>query len=201
MRKRIYSLLLLAGFFISKSEAQQGSIFDPAISYGINGKIKESIGKHSFAKSEIAKGYIEIKSYEDDSLIYDSYGKNIDIALNRDPIFRNETLLIILSAPKDFQIVLAITNDSCSIELQAVELIVEDKTYKSDSSIIKKTFPCRQKTLTLVNKPVFKAGEFIEGVIELVSEDYRKLKAIDDKKCRFQMRAYFKIKIPIQKDN
>ena len=78
---------------------------------------------------------------------------------------------------------------------------MEDKTYKSDSTLIKKAFPCRQKTLTLVKKPVFKAGKFVEGVIELASEDYRNLKAKEDKKCRFQMRAYFKIEIPKQEEN
>ena len=92
-----------------------------------------------------------------------------------------------------FGFYLDLFKDSCNITHLAKSDTEIYKLNKSDSILsFGLVVPCKEKTLTLVNKPEFKVGEIIEGIIELTSQDYWEVANGHERKYKMQLKAYFK---------
>lgn len=63
---------------------------------------------------------------------------------------------------------------------------------KSDSLTFGVSVPCKTYKLTLRNKPTFKKGEVVEGIIELVSDEYYEVANGRETKYKMQLTGYFK---------
>ena len=172
------------------SQAQEDNI-----KYKVDSNIKETVDKQTRSTNDVALGQMEIKMFENDSLIFDIYGKDRKIEFFTMTTIKNDTIHIIGFAGMfvGFGFYLDFFKDSCTITHLAKSDAEIYKMNKSDTTL---TFglsvPCPHKTLTLVNKPTFKEGEIIEGIIELTSQDYWEVSNGHERKYRMQLKAYFK---------
>ena len=180
------SLFLLT----SCSQAQQDNT-----NYKVDSNIKETVDKQTSATNGVAMGHMEVKMFENDSLIIDTYGKDKKLEFFTMTTIKKDTIHIIGFAGMfaGFGFYLDLFKDSCSITHLAKSDAEIYKMNKSDTIL---TFglsvPCPQKNLTLVNKPTFKEGEIIEGILELTSQDYWEVANGHERKYRMQLKAYFK---------
>lgn len=166
--------------------------------YSINSKLKEQIDT-SFAENNAA-GYAELKIFVNDSLYTDTYNKNKMIDFYYPPRNINNTLTFILNGPDLFSTIVLINEDSCSLELIALDGLVE--SYKEIDGIIEVgNVQCDKQSITFVSKPIIKEGKLVEGVIELTSEDYVDFRDDKLRKRKSQMRVYFRIEIPKLTEN
>ena len=92
-----------------------------------------------------------------------------------------------------FGFYLDLFKDSCTITHLAKS---DAEIYKMNKTGTTLTFglsvPCPYKTLILVEKPAFKEGETIEGILELISQDFWEVANGQEKKYRMQLKAYFR---------
>lgn len=174
--------------FIKHSNSQTISF-----KYSIDSNIKEQIDSN-FTQRNIG-GYVEYKKYENDSLIIDTYGKNEIIRYDGEPKLTNDTLGFVLSGPDEFITIFNMYKDSCHIQLIALDGLIE--SYKElDSLGFVGGMECEKISVTLVSKPILIEGEFVEGIIELTTENYVNFRDDKLKKLQSQMRTYFKITVP-----
>jgi hypothetical protein len=66
------------------------------------------------------------------------------------------------------------------------------KLNKTDSLTFGVSVPCKTYKLTLTNKPSFKKGDIVEGVIELMSDEYYEVANGNERKYKMQLTGYFK---------
>ena len=172
------------------SQAQQDNT-----NYKVDSDIKEKVDKQTSSTNGVAMGQMEVKLFENDSLIFDTYGKDKKLEFFTMTTIKNDTIHIIGFAGMfaGFGFYLDLFKDSCTITHLAKSDAEFYKLNKSDTAL---TFglsvPCPYKNLTLVNKPTFKEGEIIEGIIELTSSDYWEVANGHEKKYRMQLKACFK---------
>jgi len=176
-------------FFTSCLQAQQDKI-----NYKVDSSIKEKVNKQTSSTNGAALGHMEVKMFENDSLIFDSNGKDKKLEFFTMTNMKKDTIHIIGFSGifSGFGFYLALCKDSCSIK----HFVKSDaEIYKMNKSDTTLTFglsiPCLQKSLTLVKKPTFKEGEIIEGILELTSQDYWEVANGHERKYRMQLIAYF----------
>jgi len=190
MIKHLILIFTLLFSLTSCLQAQQDNT-----NYKVDGNIKETVDNQTSSTNGVAMGHMEVKMFENDSLIFDSYGKDKKLEFFTMTTIKNDTIHIIGFAGMfaGFGFYLDLFKDSCTITHLAKSDAEIYKLNKSDTTL---TFglsvPCPYKTLTLVNKPTFKEGEIIEGIIELTSQDFWEVANGHEKKYRMQLKAFFK---------
>ena len=190
MIKNFTIIPVLFFLFTNSSKAQ----FDKT-NYIVDRNIKENIDKHTSLTNGVAIGHMEVKMFENDSLIFDTYGKEKKLEFITMTTIKNDTIHIIGFAGMfaGFGFYLDLFNDSCTITHLAKSDTEIYKLNKSDTTLsIGLSVPCLQKSLLLVSKPIFKEGEVIEGIIELTSQDYWELTNGQERKYHMQLKAFFK---------
>lgn len=168
------------------------------INYTINKTIKEKI-ESKFIEKEVG-GYMEIKTYQNDSLINANYDEKKLLHFCMELIRSNDTLRFILKGPDVFTTFFFINKDSCYIGVKALDGLVGSFDKLNNISIDPfKEF--KKIEVTFVSKPIIAKGELVEGVLEFTTGDYIDFR--DDKllKRNSKMRIYFKIKIPNSEEN
>jgi hypothetical protein len=163
--------------------------------YSVDNMVKKSVALKVKSFNGAAQSSMDFKMYENDSLIADTYatGKRIDecmtmTSLEGDSI--NITGWLGISAAFGYQIVLF--RDTCIVVHFAQSDAEVYKLREHDSLEFGVIVPCKHYTLTLSEKPNFKKGQVLEGVVELNSEDYYEVANGEEKRCKVQLTSYFR---------
>jgi len=195
--KTIFFLILVLIFLTACGQTKNRNTNS---AYKIDTKLKDKIEQKVKSYNGVTKGSMEkIKIYENDSLIGDSYtnGKSFESrtmsTLEGDTA--NITGFLGMFAGLGFQITLY--RDTCIIRHFAKSDAEIYKLNKSDSLTFGVSVPCKSYKLILVNKPTFKKGDVIEGIIELSSENYYEVANGKENKSRVELIGYFKTE-PLQ---
>lgn len=183
MHSRLLILLVLLS--VSSVQAQQ-----PVLRYDVNSSLKKIIdtGAH------LPAAYEEWRKFENDSALYDTYGKKRSVL---SPVCRRfgDTVFVLLESG----LLLKIFKDSYIIEYKAQDTFIEVPGAESDStagSISSNMIPCKHQSLVLLRKPAFKTGEVIDGIVAFESRAYKDLKQEYWKTYREQFNIYFSIRVP-----
>lgn len=189
----ISSLLLIASGYCGqtpKSFHNGSYVVDPSIKATVDNKVKSFNG--------VTMSSMDFKMFENDSIVGDTYakGKSIDecmimVALDGDTI--NITGFMGMFVGFGYQI--ALFKDTCIIRHFAKSDAEIYKLNKTDSLDFGVSVPCKTYKLTLSNKPTFKKGDIVEGIIELMSEEYYEVASGNERKYKIQLTGYFKMKL------
>jgi len=186
------SILLLITF---NSCAQATPKGNNNIGYTIEPGIKDKTDKKVIVSDGLIMASLDIKMFENDSVIWDTYAKGESIdqciimaSLDNDTI--NITGFLGLSAALGYQIVL--TKDTCIVTCFAKSDAEIYKLKKTDALNFGVSVPCETYRLTLAAQPKFKKGAIAEGMIELMSEDYYEVDNGKENKIKVQLTGYFK---------
>ena len=162
-------------------------VVDNSIISKVEEKVKSSGG--------VTRSSMDFKMFKNDSIIADTYSKGKSInecitiaSLEGDTI--NIKGFLGMTAAFGFQIVLF--SDTCIIRHFMKTDVEIFKYRKTDSLSFSVLVPCREYRLTLVNKPTFKKGDIIEGIIELTSDDYYEVVDGEENKYKMQLTGYFR---------
>jgi hypothetical protein len=170
-------------------------------SYKIDTNIKYQVEKQIISFKGIPMfGHMDLKVFEDDSLIFDSYSKDKKIQLMTMTSIKKDTIHIMGFAGmfSGVGFYLDIYKDTCVITGLVNTDMPIYKYNKSDTSLQKGlSVPCVESNLTLASKPRFSKNDTICGIIELSCKDFWEVENGDlkngkQKKQRFQLKAYFK---------
>ena len=191
---KILTLLSLT-LLVSLSSCAQTQKRTVNRAYIVDSSIKNKVEKKVKSFSGITMNSMDFKMFENDSIIADTYakGKSIDecmtiSSLEGDTI--NITGFLGMTAAFGYQI--ALFKDTCIVR-HFMKTDVEIYKYKkTDSLNFGVSVPCKTYKLILVNKPTFKKGEVIEGIIELTSNDYYEVSNGNENKFKMQLTGYFK---------
>ena len=164
-------------------------------SYIIDNSVKSKVDKKIKSHNGINTSSMDFKLVQNDSLVIDTYaeGKSIDecmtfTELSGDTI--NITGFAGMFAGFGYQI--ALFRDTCMVRHFAKSDAEIYALHKNDSLNFGVAVPCKTYKLTLSERPTFKQGEVLEGIIELTSEDYYEVANGDSKKCNVRLTGYFR---------
>jgi hypothetical protein len=139
--------------------------------------------------------YMDFKMYENDILVFDTYskGKGIDECMIFSTL-TGDTINITGFAGMfaGFGYLITLFKDTCIVSHFSKSDAEIYKLHKTDSLEYGVSVPCKTYKLTLSQKPAFKKGEVLEGIIELLSEDYYEVANGKEKKYKMQLTGYFK---------
>jgi hypothetical protein len=181
----ISTLLLIA--FTSCGQAPSAYVIDPSIKTLVHKKVT------SFNGSTFTS--MDFKMFENDSIVADTYtkGKSFDECLTQtslDGDTINITGFTGMFAGFGYQI--ALFRDTCVVRHVIKSDVEIYKLNKTDSLAIGIFVPCVTYKLTLTNKPNFKKGDVLEGIIELISNEYYEVANGNERKYKMQLTGYFK---------
>ena len=193
MPKPLTILLLVLLSMFQLCSAQQQKHFANGI-YIIDSKVKELVKKKIPSYESTAVGSTFIKMYENDSLVFDNYvtGKSLE-ELDMSFLWGDTANIFGFSGmTAGFGFNIFLCKDTCMV-YHIVKTDAEIyKLHKTDSLEFGLNVPCVSYKLTLAEKPKFKEGEVIEGMIELTSDSYYEDGNDGEKKYRMQLTSYFK---------
>ncbi len=138
---------------------------------------------------------MDIKIFENDSITWDTYatGKSIDECFTTASVDNNTINIVsFLGLTAGFGYQIQLSKDTCIVTYFTKTDAEIYKLKKTDLLAFGVTVPCKNYKLTLVNKPTFKKGESIEGIVELTSEEYYEVNNGNEKKYKMQLTGYFK---------
>jgi len=163
--------------------------------FKVDRSVKDTVDKLTTLTDGFATGQMKIRLFVNDSLFFDTYDKDENLEFFTMTFIEKDTIQIIgfFGMFVGFGFYLDLFKGGCSI----THLVKSDaeiyKINKSDTSLTYKlSVPCSERKLTLVNKPTFRKGEIIQGIIELTSQDYWEVANGHENKYRVQLKAYFK---------
>ncbi len=190
--KQLQVIIIVFSLFLSScGQGQTTSKSD----YKIDNNVQSQVDKQTTSSNGVAMGKMEIRMFENDSLLFDTYGKDKKIEFFTMTTLQNDTIHITGFAGMfaGFGFYLDIFGDSYELTYLAKSDAEIYKYNKSDTTL---TFglsvPCSETSLTLVSKPTFKQDDIISGVLELKSKDFWEVSNGKEKKYRIELRAYFK---------
>lgn len=162
--------------------------------YHINQEIVESISSKLKPLKGVTMSTMDFSLFENDKLIADSdsIGKPIESLLITS--LHGDTILIagFMGMFSGFGYQIELNKDRCSIH----HFVSSDaKIYKlktTDSLAYGISVPCKSSKLTLIEKPIFKKGEIVSGIIELKSEEYYEVTNGEENIYRAELTGYFK---------
>ena len=192
--KKFLTLLSLT-LVVSSSSCAQTQKRTNNSTYIVDSSIKNKVEEKVKSFRGITMNSMDFKMFENDSIIADTYakGKSIDecmtiSSLDGDTI--NISGFLGMTAAFGYQI--ALFKDTCIVR-HFMKTDVEIYKYKkTDSLNFGVSVPCQTYKLILANKPTFKKGEVIEGIIELTSDDYYEVSNGNENKFKMQLTGYFK---------
>jgi hypothetical protein len=164
------------------------------LGYKIDSNISDQLYKQTNSTSGVSMGKMEIKMFEYDSLIIDTYDKDKKIEFFTMTSLVNDTVHIVGFAGMftGFGFYLDIYKDDYKITYLAKSDAEIYKYSKADTTL---TFglsvPCSETSLTLISKPTFKLDDIIAGIVELKSLDFWEVSNWREEKYRIELRAYF----------
>lgn len=144
------------------------------------------------ASAGASLGAIEFKMYENDSLVVTTEGMpKIPESLIL-PDLKGDTVSITgyfgMTAGLGYQVVLF--KDTCIVASFSKTDVAIYKLQLSDSASFGISIPCKKYELTLSEKPTFKKGQVIDGIISLTSEDFYEVNK-DTTRLRVELTGYF----------
>jgi hypothetical protein len=138
---------------------------------------------------------MDFKMLENDSVVADTYaqGKSIDECMMMS-LLEGDTINItgFMGMFAGFGYQIALFKDTCIVRYLGKSDVETYKLNKTDSLAFGVSVPCKTYKLTLVNKPTFKKGDIVEGIIELTSNDYYEVANGKENKYRIQLTGYFR---------
>ncbi len=162
--------------------------------YTINPAVKDEVAKKISSVNDIVLGAIDYKLYENDSLIIDSHSTGKSGECFTMASLEGDTINItgFMGMFAGFGYTIALYKDSCVVRHFSKSDEAIYKLHKNDSLEFNVSVPCRSYSLTLAAKPVFKKRETVQGIIELISEDYYEAANGEEKKYRMQLKSWFR---------
>jgi hypothetical protein len=186
----VSALLLIA----LSSCGQTPNIIDNG-AYIVDQSIKAKVDKKVKSFDGVTMSSMDFKMFENDSIVADTYdkGKSVDecmtmTSLDGDTI--NITGFMGMFAGFGYQI--ALFKDTCIVRHFMKSDVEIYKLNKTDSLTFGVSVPCKTYKLTLTNKPSFKKGDIVEGIIELMSNEYYEVANGNERRYKMQLTGYFK---------
>jgi hypothetical protein len=189
--KKILLILSLSIFIFSCIDSQNTSNQEYKIDAGLTGEIKEQAS----LTNGVSMGKMEVKMFENDSLIVDTYDKEKKIEFITMSNLGNDTIRITGFAGMfaGFGFYLDISNGGYDLTCLAKSDVPIYKYNEQDTTLsFGLSVPCYQTSLTLTAKPIFENGETISGYLELKSNDFWEESNGESKKYKMELRAYFR---------
>ncbi len=163
--------------------------------YTIDPSIKSEVEAHVQTDDKMMLSFVDFRLHEDDSVVADTYASGKPIkecmtmaTLNGDTI--HITVLLGISAAFGYQI--ALVRDTAIVRHVMSSDAPMYKQATTDTLTFGLAVPCIHYTLTLSERPVFKAGATVEGKIDLASTDYYEVANGQEHKLSVQLTSYFK---------
>jgi len=165
----------------------KGYVVDNSVKQMVNGRVSSVKG--------MVLSSMDFRLYENDSLIADTYatGKSIDECVTMTSM-QGDAITITgwLGMFVGFGYRIELFGDSCIVDHFAHSDAEIYKLKEKDSLEFGVDVPCKHYTLTLAEKPDFKKGQVLEGVVDLKSEDYFEVANGKEKRCRVELTGYFR---------
>jgi hypothetical protein len=167
----------------------------PVAGYTVDSSITTEVSKKIKAHSWEPTSSADIQIYEDDSLVFDSHnqGKSIeDCAVIASQY--NDTISIIcdVGSLSGFGYKILLCKDTCIITYVLKSDAEVLRLHKNDDPVSQLNVPCTAYKLTLSRHPSFKIGETLDGIAELTTADYYEDVNAGKKKCRLQLKGWFR---------
>jgi hypothetical protein len=163
--------------------------------YVVDQSIKAKVDKKVKSFNGVTMTSMDFKMFENDSIVADTYAKGKSVgecmtmtSLDGDTI--NITGFMGMFAGFGYQI--ALFKDTCIVRHFMKSDAEIYKLKKTDSLAFGISVPCKTYKLTLTNKPTFKKGDIVEGIIELTSDEYYEVANGNERKYKMQLTGYFK---------
>ncbi len=192
---KISTLFISLLFLIALSSCGQKPKSIDNSTYFVDQSIKAKVDKKVKSFNGMTMSSMDFKMFENDSIVGDTYakGKSIDecmtmTSLKGDTI--NITGFIGMFAGFGYQI--ALFKDTCIVRHFIKSDAEMYKLNKDDSLSFGVSVPCKTYKLTLTNKPTFKKGDIVEGIIELTSDEYYEVANGNERKYKIQLTGYFR---------
>jgi len=190
--KKLQVIKILFSLFLSSCGQGQTT---SKTGYKIDSDIQAQVDNQTMSSNDVVMGKMEIRMFENDSLIFDTYGKDKKIEFFTMTTLENDTIHITGFAGMFvyFGFYLDIFNDSYEVTYLAKSDAEMYKYNKTDTTL---TFglsvPCSEPSLTLVSKPTFNNNDTVSGILEIKSNDFWEVSNGKEKKYRMELKAYFK---------
>ena len=184
----------LAALYFSLISCTHTGSAERNAAYTVDPAVKSEVAKKISAVNDIVLGAIDYKLYENDSLIIDSQSTGKSGECFNMASLEGDTIHItgFMGMFAGFGYTVALYKDTCVIRHFSKSDAEIYKLRKNDPLNFAVSVPCRSYSLTLAAKPAFKKGETVQGIIELVSEDYYEAANGEEKKYRMQLKSWFK---------
>jgi hypothetical protein len=162
--------------------------------YSTNPTIRDEVAKKISSANDIILGAIDYKLYENDSLVIDSHEKGKSAECFTMASLEGDTISIIsfMGMFAGFGYTIKLYQDTCIIRHFSKSNAEIYKLNKNDSLEFGVSVPCKTYSLTLAQKPTFKKGEAVEGIIELTSDEYYEVANGVERKYKMQLKSWFK---------
>lgn len=193
--RNISTLCISTILLLALSSCRQTPKSNDNGAYVVDQSIKAKVDKKVKSYNGVTRSSMDFKMFENDSIVVDTYakGKSVDecmtmTSLDGDTI--NITGFMGMFAGFGYQI--ALFKDSCIVR----HFIKSDaeiyKINKTDSLTFGVSVPCKTYKLTLTSEPTFNKGDIVEGIIELMSDEYYEVANGNERKYKMQLTGYFK---------
>jgi len=162
--------------------------------YSTNPTVKDDVAKKISSANGIILGAIDYKLYENDSLIIDSHEKGKSAECFTMASLEGDTISItgFMGMFAGFGYTIELYRDTCIIRHFSKSDAEIYKLNKNDSLEFGVSVPCKTYSLMLAQKPSFKKGEIVEGIIELTSDEYYEVANGVERKYKMQLKSWFK---------
>jgi hypothetical protein len=162
--------------------------------YTVDPAVKDEVAKKISSVNDIILGAIDYKLYENDSLIIDSHNTGKSGECFNMASLEGDTINItgFMGMFAGFGYTITLYKDTCIVRHFSKSDAEIYKLHKNDSLKFSVWVPCKSYSLTLAEKPGFKKGEVVQGIIELVSEDYYEAANGEERKYKMQLKSWFR---------
>lgn len=199
IKKIISNLLFLGSLLISSALCGQKTT-----PYAINSSIRETVEEN--IKLTDLSGNSAMKSIEtiNDTTLPENFGfgKNLDAITQAS--LTNDTIIItsfLAARGASFGYKFILRGNTCTVKYFSLADENIFKINKADKQSRLITVACQTNKLTLSQKPQFKEGESIEGVVELTTNDFWSTSDGQNTKIKVQLTGYFKTKLSQDRPN
>lgn len=167
-------------------------------SYKINPEIASEIDINTKLDGKLEMGAMEIKVFEDDSLVAETFSSDKCLPFWIMPENSKNSIQIMgivgLFDASGFRLGLTKTNYDVNYFSSSDFGIY--KVNKKDTTLTGQiNLKCKKTTLVLEKYPQFEKGNEISGIVEFKTPDYWEVSNGKEKKVRIEAKAYFKTKI------
>ncbi|NII23556.1 hypothetical protein HB364_00590 [Pseudoflavitalea sp. X16] len=189
------TFFMLAFYFISLSACGQTPKPVENGAYIIDNSIKSQVDKKVKSFKGLTMSSMDFRMYQNGNLIGDTYakGKSIDECMTMTTL-QGDTINIVgfMGMFAGFGYQISLFKDTCIVRHFAKSDTEIYKLHENDSLEFGVSVPCKTYKLTLAEKPTFKKGQILEGIIELTSDEYYEVANDKESKFKIQLTGYFR---------